>query len=52
MKNKVVLVFCEIRNAIQAVIWLANWKAEAQYDIAWVKKKKAKKKCKDFKSPE
>lgn len=46
MKNKVVLVFCEIPNAVQAVIRLTNWKAEAQYDTAWVKKKKkAKKVC-------
>lgn len=44
MKNKVVLVFCEIPNAMQAIIPLTSWMAEAQYDTAWVKKKKEIKK--------
>ena len=42
MKNKVVLVFCEILYAMQAILQLTSWKAEAQYDTAWVKKQMGK----------
>lgn len=28
---------------MQAIIWLANWEVEAQYDIGCVKKEKRKK---------
>lgn len=39
MKNKVALVFCEIPNAMQAIVLLTNQKAETQYNTDWVKKK-------------
>lgn len=35
-------MFCEIPNAMQAIVLLTNQKAETQYDTDWVKKKKTK----------
>lgn len=59
MKNKVVLVFCEIPNAMQAIIPLTSWMAEHSTTLLGLKKKKKKRNKekkrasgKDFKSPE